>query len=99
MAILRAHPEVRKLFGRTPATAALVPLILAVQFGVAYLLKDQPWWLIILAAYTVGAVVNNTAYVIIHEPEKRRVLTGGVGRVPDSVESLKQPPSAIDTAA
>ncbi len=81
MAILRAHPEVRKLFGRTPLTGLFVPLILAIQFGAAYLLRDQPWWLIILAAYTVGAVVNNTAYVIIHEATHSLIFKGRIGNL------------------
>ncbi|SEM72934.1 sphingolipid delta-4 desaturase [Stigmatella aurantiaca] len=75
-AILKAHPEVRKLFGRTPATALLVPLILVVQFGMAYLVRDQPWWVIVLAAYTLGALVNNTCYVIIHEATHSLIFKG-----------------------
>jgi sphingolipid delta-4 desaturase len=79
--ILRAHPEVRKLFGRTPATALFVPLILLVQFGTAYLVRDQPWWLIVLAAYTLGAVVNNTCYVIIHEATHSLIFKGRMGNL------------------
>ena len=80
-AIIRAHPEVRKLFGRTPATALFVPLILLVQFGTAYLVRAQPWWVIVLAAYTLGAVVNNTCYVIIHEATHSLIFKGRPGNL------------------
>ncbi len=80
-AILKAHPEVRKLFGRNPATALFIPLILVVQLGTAYLVSDQPWWVIVLAAYTLGAVVNNTCYVIIHEATHSLIFKGRTANI------------------
>lgn len=66
-AILKAHPEVRKLFGRNPATALLVPPLIAVQLGMAYAVSQAPWWGVLLAGFTVSAVCNHALFMVIHE--------------------------------
>jgi len=75
-AILKAHPEVRSLFGRTPATALVVAAILALQLGLAYALRSQPWWVLVLCAFSVGAVVHHTCFVVIHEATHSLVFKG-----------------------
>src|SRR5262245_19321328 len=65
--IMKAHPEVRDLFGPAPMTALWTLGIVAIQILVAYWLRDShPGW-IILVAYLVGAVANHALFVIIHE--------------------------------
>ena len=66
-AILRAHPEVRQLFGRTPATAALIVAVVAFQLVIAWALRAQPWWLVVAVAWFVGAFANHALFVFIHE--------------------------------
>jgi len=65
--ILKKHPEIRKLFGRNPWTAALTVAVVAGQFGMAYLLRDSAWWIILLAAWFVGAFPIHALFVVIHE--------------------------------
>ena len=65
--ILSKHPEVRKLFGNTPSTALFVLGIVAVQASVAYVLRAQPWWMVVIAAYTIGACGNHALWTLIHE--------------------------------
>ena len=65
--ILQAHPELKSLFGNTPSTAIFLVGIVAVQVGVAYLLKASPWWLILAGSYTVGAVLCHALWTLIHE--------------------------------
>lgn len=77
-AILKAHPEVKKLFGRNPWTAAIMLGILVLQTGIAYgmgKLGVQYWWLSLIAAYAIGAFANHTLYVIIHEATHNLVFT------------------------
>jgi sphingolipid delta-4 desaturase len=38
-----------------------------VQLGAAYLLRDSPWWLIVVAAYLFGGVINQSLLLAIHE--------------------------------
>ncbi|WVR08595.1 hypothetical protein IAU60_005650 [Kwoniella sp. DSM 27419] len=69
VAILKAHPEVRKLMGPTPYTFPLVLLVLAIQLTCAYLLRDtHPFSLAFLAtAYVVGGTANQNIFLAIHE--------------------------------
>ena len=66
-ALLAAHPEAKDLCGNTPSTAIWVVAIVALQLALAFLLRESPWWLIALAAYTVGAVADHALWTLIHE--------------------------------
>jgi sphingolipid 4-desaturase/C4-monooxygenase len=65
--ILNAHPDVRNLMGRNPFSFVLIVLIVSAQLTVAFLLRDQAWWLTLIAAYLFGAFANHSLYVLIHE--------------------------------
>jgi len=65
--ILSKHPEVRSLFGNTPSTAIFLFAIVGLQVAVTYALRSQPWWMVLIAAYTIGAVANHGCWVLIHE--------------------------------
>lgn len=65
--ILKKHPEVRQLIGNNPYTALFIVGIVALQTALAIWLNGQPWWLIFLVAYTIGAVANHSLYVLNHE--------------------------------
>ena len=66
-AILRDHPEIRELIGRNPWSFAVILGIMAIQFSVAWALRDSPWWLILIVAYGFGAFLNHASYVMIHD--------------------------------
>jgi sphingolipid delta-4 desaturase len=76
--ILKAHPEVKKLFGNTPSTAVFVLGLVALQIGVAFGISDSPGWVILLASYTVGAIANHGLWVLIHECTHNLVFKGDV---------------------
>lgn len=66
-AILSAHPEVRELIGRNPASFILILLVLFIQIGIAFVIKDLAWYWALIPAYIIGAFTNHAAYVLIHE--------------------------------
>lgn len=68
-AILKAHPEVRKLMGYTRWTAPCVLLVLSIQLGTAYLLRNTyPLTCKFLAAaYIIGGTANQNIFLAIHE--------------------------------
>lgn len=69
-AILRAHPEVRTLFGRNPWTGAVLLGLVLGQTAIAGWLGALGlghWWLAALVAYAVGACANHCLYVVTHE--------------------------------
>lgn len=65
--ILREHPEVRRYIGKTPGTFWIIAGTVALQLGLAWLLKSSSWWLILPTAALVGAFANHLLWVLIHE--------------------------------
>ena len=65
--LLAAHPEARSLQGNTPSTALWVVLVVAAQLAAAWVLRDQPWWAALAAAWLAGAVADHALWVLIHE--------------------------------
>jgi len=76
-AILEARPEVRRLFGPTAATAWMGLGAVVIQFGIAALLAHQPWWVLLLAAFGVGAFVIHCLNCIVHECTHNLVFKRG----------------------
>ena len=65
--ILKEHPEVRKLIGKNPLTFLAIAGMVSAMILLSWLLRDSSWWLILLVAYTAGAVMNHSLFVMIHE--------------------------------
>ncbi len=65
--IIKKYPEVRELMGPYPLSALYIALVCALQFALAYALKDSAWWLVILVAYVVGAIANHALFGMLHE--------------------------------
>lgn len=66
-AILKDHPEIRGLIGKNPWTGAAVLGFAGAQIGMAWLMKDQAWWVAVLAAYFVGAFIGHGLFVLMHD--------------------------------
>ena len=69
-ALLKAHPEIRKLMVRNPWTALIALSIVVFQTGIAFAMGKlgmHYWWLSLIIAYFVGAFANHANYVIIHD--------------------------------
>jgi len=65
--IITKYPEIRELIGRNPYTFLVILLCVGVQLGLAFWLRDAPWWLLLPAAYGLGAFACHTLFVCIHE--------------------------------
>jgi sphingolipid delta-4 desaturase len=65
--IIQVHPEIRELIGKNPYTFLVILLCVAVQITLSWLLKDASWWLVLAAAYLIGAFACHTLFVCIHE--------------------------------
>jgi sphingolipid delta-4 desaturase len=74
--LLAAHPEARELCGNAPASALLVGALVALQLGLAWLLRDRPPWLWLLVSYSAGAVATHALWVLIHECAHNLVFAG-----------------------
>ena len=65
--LLAAHPEVRELVGTEPRTAWVLVGIVVAQVAIAWVLRDQSWWVILLGAYAFGAFADHALWTLIHE--------------------------------
>lgn len=65
--ILSKHPEIKNLMGKYLPSFYFALAIVLGQLFLAFLVKDQAWWVVILAAYVIGAFANHALFVLIHE--------------------------------
>ncbi len=79
--IIKKYPEIKNLMGRYPKTFLYAFGIVAGQVLIAYLLRDQPWYLILLAAYAIGAFANHALFVLIHEFSHNMVFKNKVANL------------------
>lgn len=94
-ALLQKHPEVRNLITHNPYSFLIILSIVSAQTVIAILLKDQAWWVSLIAAYLLGAFANHTLFVLIHEAShnlifKRKssnILSGILADLPNIVPS------------
>jgi sphingolipid delta-4 desaturase len=66
-ALFRTHPEAKRLVGPNPASFLVTLFVVTLQTGLAFLLRGQPWWLVLIVAYLFGALANHSLFVLIHE--------------------------------
>lgn len=66
-AILKAHPEVKELFGYDPNTKYIVFLMVAAQFVLAGWASTQSIWVILALVMLIGAPINHACAMAIHE--------------------------------
>jgi sphingolipid delta-4 desaturase len=65
--LLGHHPELRGLIGKNPYTFFVILAGVAIQLGVGTLVRGSAWWVVVLAAFFVGAFASHALWVMIHE--------------------------------
>ena len=66
-AILKVHPDIRKLIGKNPNTIFAITGLVALQVVLAWYTSTQSWWIVFIAAYLIGAFADHALFVMIHE--------------------------------
>ncbi|HEY2827972.1 MAG TPA: fatty acid desaturase [Pirellulales bacterium] len=66
-AILRAHPEVRKLFGHSPSTSLFCLMCSGAQVALAATSAHVPLWAVISLAWVFGSMLNVCLFQLAHE--------------------------------
>jgi sphingolipid 4-desaturase/C4-monooxygenase len=77
--IIAEHPEVRQLIGKNPLTIFAIVGMTSAMVWLSYLLRDSSWWLILVVAYTAGAILNHSLFVMIHECSHNLLFKGKAG--------------------
>lgn len=88
--ILSQYPDVRGLIGKNPYTIIPLLFLVILIISLAYLLKSSSWWLILLSAYFIGAFINHSLFVMVHEcahnllfkKKSANVLSGIIANLP-----------------
>ncbi len=65
--ILKAHPEVTKLFGVNPRLKYVTVGMVIVQLTIALYAHLMPWWMFLLVTFAVGATIAQALFLAIHE--------------------------------
>ena len=78
-ALLDARPELRALAGPARATAWFAIGAAIVQFGLAAVVAREPWWVILLCAFFVGAFAIHFLNCVIHECTHSLVFGNAAG--------------------
>jgi sphingolipid delta-4 desaturase len=65
--MIQAHPEIKQLFGNYAPTAFWCVAVAGLQLALAIGTSQFPWWVAIIAAYCVGALVNIALFQLSHE--------------------------------
>jgi len=77
--IMAKHPEVRKLLGkRNPWSFAAILFSVGLQITVAWFLRDQPLWIVLLTAYFVGTLINHCYISLVHEASHAAIFRGRI---------------------
>ena len=66
-AILKKHPEIKKLMGPDPRIAYIVTAEVLLQLLICYFLREASWLTVVCLAYCVGATLNHSLGSAIHE--------------------------------
>jgi sphingolipid delta-4 desaturase len=65
--ILRAHPEVKALYGPHRSTALWVVALTFANATLQIACATRPWWQVIALAWVVGAILVHGQFMLIHE--------------------------------
>lgn len=72
--ILKEVPDMRKLIGKNPWTFVVIVGLVAFQLVLSWLVADQSWWIVLGAAYLLGAFADHSLFVMIHECAHRLIF-------------------------
>jgi sphingolipid 4-desaturase/C4-monooxygenase len=57
----------RQYIGKNPYTFLIIAACIVLHLGMAFLVRDASWWIILLAAFFFGAFAAHALWVMIHE--------------------------------
>lgn len=77
-AILKKYPEIRGYIKHYPLSALYIVLITILQVAVAYFVRESSFIVMLLLAFTIGAIANHALFVMIHEACHNAIFKGNV---------------------
>lgn len=65
--ILKQHPQIRQLISKNPVSFLAIVSLVAAQFALAFVAVQIHWVWVFVIAYCVGAFIDHSLFVLIHE--------------------------------
>ena len=65
--ILEKYPKVKELMKQDSYSFFLTVFLVALQVGICYLIRDLPWWAVLVITYFVSGVITHALFVLIHD--------------------------------
>jgi len=65
--ILAKYPQIKDLYGYDYKTKYIVFFWVIIQLTMTYLIRNAPWWTVILCAYCFGGFVTHSLVLAMHE--------------------------------
>jgi sphingolipid 4-desaturase/C4-monooxygenase len=79
--ILKKYPEIQQYFGNYPLSVIPIILLVIMQWSIAWLVSDFPWWMVGCIAFFIGQFIVHSLSTFIHEAAHNLILKGRVGSV------------------
>lgn len=73
--VLRQHPELRQYIGKNPYTFLIISAVIALHLGMAFLVRNASWWIVLPASFCFGAYASHALWVMIHECSHNLIFT------------------------
>lgn len=72
--ILTKYPQVRELYGADHSMLVIVPLMVAFQVFMCWMVQDASWPIVIALAYILGGTINQSLTLAMHENSHNTVF-------------------------
>ena len=77
--ILRQHPEIRQYFGNYPLSILPISFLVALQWLIAWLVRDLSWFGVGAIAFLVGQFVLHSLGIFVHEAAHNLIFKSKFG--------------------
>ena len=77
--ILRQYPEIKDYFGNYPPSILAIAFLVVLQWSIAWLVKDLPWYGVGATAFLVGQFVLHSLGVFVHEAAHNLIFKSKFG--------------------
>ncbi|MEL6580105.1 MAG: fatty acid desaturase [Cyanobacteria bacterium J06621_12] len=77
--ILGQYPEIKQLFGHCPLSILPIAFLVALQWCVAWLVKDLPWYEVGAIAFLLGQFILHSLGVFVHEAAHNLIFKSKLG--------------------
>jgi sphingolipid 4-desaturase/C4-monooxygenase len=77
--ILHQYPEIKQYFGNYPPSILAIAFLVALQWLMAWLVRDLSWWQIGAIAFLVGQFILHSLGVFVHESAHNLIFKSKLG--------------------